>query len=369
MRRFLAESAMSGQVLGVTWFIGNSDDAHADNNIGANPELRRALVDVQEYETVATVPVRGSETPFPPLEADMDAIYRPHKGISEKAERIHRDENGIRINPNSGFAKVAEVSADKFALTTNEWTYHGDHDYVCQRVERPRDNEVRTLYQYDGSPVYYTRRGDDWPDPTEPTDIWKPEGGDQGIDVSHWQGSINWAKVADAGVSFAYIKATEGTTVTDDRFAQNWAGSGVAGILRGAYHYWWPGNPAEQARLFCSMWRDSDLPPAIDLECAVASVDVNDLRRFLSAVEDECGIRPIIYTNGNWWNSARLGGRVHWASEYGLWIADHGVNNGKPRPQGPRLPADWTEWLLWQYTSVGRVSGISGDVDRNVWSA
>ncbi|HEV3471189.1 MAG TPA: GH25 family lysozyme, partial [Pyrinomonadaceae bacterium] len=112
-----------------------------------------------------------------------------------------------------------------------------------------------------------------------------------GIDVSHYQGGVNWEAVKAAGCAFAFAKATEGAGVTDPFFHANWAGMKAAGLLRGAYHFFRPAqDAAQQAAHFLStvQLQPGDLPPVLDVETAdgVAGADlVGGVQTWLDAVE------------------------------------------------------------------------------------
>ncbi len=189
-----------------------------------------------------------------------------------------------------------------------------------------------------------------------------------GVDVSHWQGSISWSKVEAAGMQFAFMKATESTTYTDTRFATNWAGAKSVGLYRGAYHFARPssGTAAAQARYFVSKVGSfkgaGTLPPVLDLE-ASGGLSVSALRtwttNWLRTVEDLTGRTPIIYVSPAFWEHY-LGDSAAY-THYPLWIAHYGVSS-------PRVPGGWTRWTFWQRTSSGSVSGISGNVDMNEFS-
>jgi GH25 family lysozyme M1 (1,4-beta-N-acetylmuramidase) len=189
-----------------------------------------------------------------------------------------------------------------------------------------------------------------------------------GVDVSHWQGSISWTKVKSAGMQFAFMKATESTTYTDVRFTTNWAGAKSAGIYRGAYHFARPaaGTAIPQAKYFVSKVGSfkgaGTLPPVLDLE-ASGGMSVSGLRtwttNWLETVEDLTGRRPIIYVSPAFWEHY-LGNSTAF-TKYPLWIAHYGVSS-------PRVPGGWKSWTFWQRTSSGSVSGISGNVDMNKFS-
>jgi lysozyme len=186
-----------------------------------------------------------------------------------------------------------------------------------------------------------------------------PAGGPlPGIDVSHWQGTIDWNAVAADGVEFAFIKATEGGDYTDPRFAANWAGAQRAGVVRGAYHFFRPQTDAlAQAAHFLRTVQLSpgDLPPVLDVEVTdgrSAAQIAAGVRAWLQEVERATGRRPILYTRASFWTGQMGGG----FGEYPLWVAHYGVSQ-------PNIPAEWSGWTFWQHSDAGRVDGISGDVD------
>lgn len=187
-----------------------------------------------------------------------------------------------------------------------------------------------------------------------------------GIDVSHHQGKIDWRRVGQSDVAFAYIKASEGGDFRDKRFRENWDEAKAVGIPRGAYHYFTPCRTgAEQAENFiAAVPRDGEaLPPVVDAEhmrrCR-SGPTVADLRAeieiFLDRLTDHYGRRPIIYTTGEF-NEAFLGGHMQretfWARN--LWT--------------PFLPPLFRrdQWLFWQFHNRGRRPGITGPVDLNAF--
>jgi len=189
-----------------------------------------------------------------------------------------------------------------------------------------------------------------------------------GIDVSHWQATIDWQTVAGAGKHYAYIKATEGSSFVDPSFERNWRGAKEAGLLRGGYHFFRPLVDArKQAQHFIKTLpiEAGDLPPALDLE-------VNDrLRRntfierveiWIKEVEDATGLKPVIYSGVSFLDSNftnATGGPPLWARNHILWIANY-------RGLGatvPTMPRGWKQWTFWQHSASGRVDGIQGNVD------
>lgn len=181
-----------------------------------------------------------------------------------------------------------------------------------------------------------------------------------GIDVSAYQGRIDWAEVARHAVRFAFIKASEGGSLQDPRFARNWRAARAAGICRGAYHYFRPERSgAEQARLFIRTvpLGPGDLPPVLDVEAAQfhdVAVMRRDVATWLRLVESHYGVRPILYTNHGFYRRHLAG---HF-DDYPLWLAHYEVDR-------PALPA--SKWIIWQHSDEAYVPGIRGTVDFNVF--
>lgn len=186
-----------------------------------------------------------------------------------------------------------------------------------------------------------------------------------GVDVSHWQGTVNWSQVRSDNVTFAFMKATEGTNYTDPSLAQNWAGARQVGIFRAAYHFARPsiGSGPAQARYFVAkaglFHGTGDLPPVLDLE-VTGGLSPAALRTWVSSwlttVEQLTGRTPILYFSPYFWID-HLGNSTAF-TRYPLWIAHYTTN-------GPLVPGGWSRWTFWQRTSSGHVSGISGSVDMN----
>ena len=186
------------------------------------------------------------------------------------------------------------------------------------------------------------------------------EGERYGVDVSNHQGVIDWARVADDDVDFAYIKATEGGDFVDKQFARNWEGAGDAGLDRGAYHFFTLCSPgAEQAENFLrTVPVDPDaLPPVIDLElsgnCSArpdrASV-AREVQAFLEPVEAAVGEPVVLYLLDDFDGRYRLRDDL----DRDLWLRRIGR---KPDVDG---------WWMWQFHHSASVDGIRGDADLNV---
>jgi GH25 family lysozyme M1 (1,4-beta-N-acetylmuramidase) len=196
----------------------------------------------------------------------------------------------------------------------------------------------------------------------------------KGLDVSHWQGKIQWPRVAAAGYTFAFGKATESTTYTDPTYATNRSGAESAGLTFGAYHFGRPGgsgdagivsNAIAQADYFLNVAQPQagELPPVLDLE-SKGSLAVAGLQKWTSAWLDQVaartGVAAFVYASPSFWKTA-LGDTVDVANAgYPLWIA-HWTTNGSPI-----VPAEgWggRSWTFWQHSSHGSVPGISPQVD------
>ena len=186
----------------------------------------------------------------------------------------------------------------------------------------------------------------------------------QGIDVSRYQEDINWPKVAGAGIRFAFIRVSDGLDYPDPKFQYNWSQARAAGVVRGAYQYFRPGQDAvEQAWYFIEEMgalEEGDLPPALDVETMdgkSAAVVLDQIAVWLDVVESVVGVQPIIYTRAGFWDP--LGAAEF--SGYQLWVANWETNC-------PLMPFGWTEWVFWQTTDFGNIAGISEPVDLDVFN-
>ena len=178
-----------------------------------------------------------------------------------------------------------------------------------------------------------------------------------GIDVSKWQGRIDWIKVKEVGVQFAFIKASQGTSYQDPLFTGNWQAAREAGILRGAYHYFHPKLDAiRQARFFHQQFQEDpgELPPALDLEAPELTglPLAASISKFLQELENLTGQKAILYTSPGFWNSYLTPYPPEWAHLHPLWIAHYGVGR-------PTIPYPWVNYTFWQYTNRGEVAGIT----------
>ena len=187
--------------------------------------------------------------------------------------------------------------------------------------------------------------------------------GPHGIDVSHYQGSINWTQVAkDDHASFVYIKASEGSDNVDDMYQTNFRGAKRARIPVGSYHFFRANaSPQAQLRNFMSQIniKQQDLLPLIDVETIPRGMSNERFRQvldeFLRLVTREIGKRPMIYTGKNFYNKIFAGQGYN--KKYKFFIACYTLEE-------PVLYNN-DDFILWQYTSRGRANGIRGDVDMS----
>jgi lysozyme len=167
--------------------------------------------------------------------------------------------------------------------------------------------------------------------------------GPQGADVSKWQGNFDWNS---AGVVFGFARISDGTTYIDSYFDANWANMKAAGVLRGAYQYFRPGqNATQQANMMVAKvgkLGPGDLPCVIDVESTdgqSAATIASKVKTWLDIVEQGTGKRPIIYTGPYFWQD-NVGTTAF--SGYPLWIAHYGASC-------PSIPDGWNTWTFWQY--------------------
>lgn len=189
-----------------------------------------------------------------------------------------------------------------------------------------------------------------------------------GVDVSRWQGNINWPKLKTQGANFAFIKATDGGDHTDPMFRRNWKGAKEAGIARGAYHFfYWCRNAESQAKWFIrNVPKEAGaLPPVIDVEwngesrCRKRPSRERVLEKmtvFMDMLERHYGQRPIIYTAPDFYRDNLKGAFPN----HSFWlraVADH-----------PSDVYPGREWAFWQYSGTGLSKGVAGRIDLNVFN-
>lgn len=213
---------------------------------------------------------------------------------------------------------------------------------------------------------------------------WMPTFGVQGLDVSGHQTSVNWQHQWNMGARFAYVKASEGNYYTNPSFNSQYSGSRQVGMVRGAYHFAIPNwsSGADQARYFVQNgggWTADGytMPPVLDFEfnpyegrtingfyfgntCydMTPSQLVSWVRDFGQTVKSMTGRLPVIYTNTSWWNYCT--GNPTGFGDYPLWVAAY---PSSPTNDAGPVPASWSSYSIWQYSSTGPFAG-----DSNVWN-
>ncbi|MGB0896390.1 MAG: glycoside hydrolase family 25 protein [Flavobacteriaceae bacterium] len=186
-----------------------------------------------------------------------------------------------------------------------------------------------------------------------------------GIDVSHYQGRIQWDKVSKIQdsfpLSFVFVRATAGSVKVDRKFDVNWKAAKEKGLIRGAYHYYRPNeNSLFQADNFIRTVKlqYGDLPPVLDIEDIPRIQSMDNLklglRKWLKRIEQHYGVKPIIYSGESFYNEHLY----HDFAEYTCWIANYNyyVEN---------IDDDWS---FWQFTDKGSVNGIKEFVDVNIYN-
>ena len=184
----------------------------------------------------------------------------------------------------------------------------------------------------------------------------------QGIDVSSWQGSIDFAQVRNAGIDIVYMKSSEGRSYIDPYFERNYQNAKANGLKVGFYHYVTARTveqAREQANFFASVisGKEPDCRLAMDFE-SFGNLSVNQINEiskvFLETLQNATNKEVLIYSNS--YSARTIFSRD--LAIYPLWVANYGVSE-------PGGNDKWATWVGWQYTSTGRVAGISGNVDRN----
>ena len=188
----------------------------------------------------------------------------------------------------------------------------------------------------------------------------------RGIDISHYQDRINWDKLRNARINgqpirFVMIKATEGVSLIDENFNENFYQVRQNGLIRGAYHFFTPDVDARRQALFYIKQvhlEVGDLPPVLDVEKEGKLSDQQvrqEVHRWLDIVENHFGVKPIIYTGYRFKMKYLNDGTF---DEYPYWIAHYYVEQLEYKGA----------WTFWQYTDVGVIDGIGGYVDFNIFN-
>ena len=188
-----------------------------------------------------------------------------------------------------------------------------------------------------------------------------------GVDVSRWQGEIDWEKLRSQGANFVYIKATDGGDHLDPMFKKNWRGAAQAGLKRGAYHFfYWCRTAGEQADWFIRNVPkvEGALPPVLDVEWNGESsckkrpsrkLVLEKMKVFLDKLERHYGQRPIIYTAPDFYHDNLEGELL----DYPFWLRSVAAHPSKVYPG--------RKWIFWQYSGSGLSHGVDGKIDLNVF--
>jgi len=185
----------------------------------------------------------------------------------------------------------------------------------------------------------------------------------RGVDVSEYQGDIDWIVLANQDIDFAFVKATEGSSYTDEHFSENWENASKTDLRIGAYHFFsLESSGKSQAEHFCNTVEavENMLPPVVDVEPYgtykdISEENLSELTDWLTVTEEYYGIKPIIYTTSKWYNKLIKDS----FPDYDIWIRSV---YSKPNKD--------VEWTFWQYSNRMRLGGYDGEekyIDMNVF--
>lgn len=186
-----------------------------------------------------------------------------------------------------------------------------------------------------------------------------------GIDISHYQSNVKWNDVRwiyeDYPIHFVIVRSTMGTNTKDLTYSKNWKSLHNSHFIRGAYHYYRPDESStEQAQNFINTVKlfPGDLPPILDIEKNPKNQSINQMkvgiRNWLDIVERHYGVKPILYAPHKYFDnylSPEFNDCVIWIANYNTWIST---------PQ--------SHWTVWQFSEKGKVNGINGHVDLNIFN-
>lgn len=186
-----------------------------------------------------------------------------------------------------------------------------------------------------------------------------------GVDVSEYQSTINWQNGIEINggypIDYVFIRATAGANKTDKKFKQNWLACRKTKLFQGAYHYYRPNeNSIEQANNFIKnvTLQKGDFPPILDIEKLPKTQSISKfklgLKRWLDRVEAHYGVKPIIYSGESYYEDFLKDD----FSDYDFWIANYTQVYNTIN----------SNWLFWQFTETGKVRGIRGSVDLNIFN-
>lgn len=352
---------------------GNSESTHDHSATPAvsNPKesARTAINQISFANHQLTIAVNGKVTPKVTTltHADRIVVDIPDTKFAEEFLASQSfDNSGQGSFPVTEDPDVSQVRYSMFSTTPAS---------VRIVVDLNNSTPFHILNADDGKVVIALDQETEEPSTTEnvlPTipvaPVISSDGHAQGIDVSHYNGNIDWQQVAAAGKTFAFIKATEGTKYQDNQFLINVQGAREANILVGAYHFLnaTTADGARQeaanfARALDSAGGRLDLPPVMDYENnpkGLTPAQINEVAHaFLDEMERLTGRQPIVYT-GNVFASKF----DPTFSMYKLWVARYSTT------QKPTAVPAWNNWWAWQYSSTGSVPGIRYQVDLDEYN-
>jgi lysozyme len=232
------------------------------------------------------------------------------------------------------------------------WIYFAP--YLRTFVQKPATPTIESIKNINRKPVTVTLKN------AESYEV-------RGIDVSRHQGNIDWNKIAEENIHFAYIKATEGTTYTDKNFDKNFTNAQKTNIKVGAYHFlsYDSSGPSQAENFIAKVPKlPGMLPPMIDIEFDPATVlptqEVSDqiIAELIGIIEEFYGAKPVLYVN---YDSYEMFVRGKY-QDYPIWICD--INKPAEMPEDQKV-------TLWQYSHTGRLQGVNkgnSNVDLNIFT-
>jgi lysozyme len=180
-----------------------------------------------------------------------------------------------------------------------------------------------------------------------------------GVDISKYQGDVDFKQLKASGITYVFIRASEGNTYQDPKFESHFSQAKAAGLIVSAYHFYETNDaPNSQLDNFTQLVTLStgDLPPVVDIERLHQQDDTQlseNLQVYLNGLESHYGVKPIIYTGLNFANQ-----HITRFSHYPLWLAEYGRAE-------PTLPTGWSQWTFWQWSQSHVLKGIDGKVDAD----
>jgi lysozyme len=314
----------------------------------STPDVDALWVPPPSHEKTASIP--RPSIPLVPLARVAAAPQRPP---AEKPMALAEDKQAEDRQAEDRQAEAEEAMALMLPPMPTARP-HGATAKSAARGDATRGRIYRTKFR-DSDPVDFGRHS------PRRLDV-------HGVDVSRWQGVIDWEKLRKQGANFAYIKATDGGDHLDPMFMKNWRGAEAAGLKRGAYHFFYWCRPAsEQAAWFIrNVPKDSDaLPPVIDVEWNHLSsckrrpsraTVLEKMQVFMNRLERHYGKRPVIYTTPDFYDDNLRGA----FRDYDFWL--------RSTADIPAHVYPGRKWLFWQYSGSGKSHGVDGPIDLNVFN-